>query len=41
MFEYDDETKTYYCDEYQFYGLESVTMADIIEMLEKGELCND
>ena len=41
MFTYDDETQEYYCDEYQFYGLESITMADIIEMLEKGEIGND
>ena len=31
----------YYCDEYQFYGLESITMEDIILMLENGELDNE
>ena len=31
----------YYCDEYQFYSLESITMADIILMIEIGELDNE
>ena len=38
MFVYDDETQSYYCDEYQFYGLESITLADIVRMLEQGQL---
>ena len=38
MFIYDDESQSYYCDEYQFYGLSSITMQDIILMIENGEI---